>query len=101
MNLRRVRNVLANPQASVLIDHYEEDWSQLWWVNLAGEARVLTDGPERARALLALRDKYPQYREGWALESAAPVIAIDVAQLRYWRSSSPDLHHGVRPDPGA
>jgi hypothetical protein len=70
-------------------------------VNLAGEARVLSDGPEHARALLALRNKYAQYRENWPLESGAPVIALDVEQLRYWRSSSPDRRRAGRPDPGA
>jgi PPOX class probable F420-dependent enzyme len=101
MNLRRVRNVLANPRAVVLIDHYEEDWRQLWWLTLVGDARVLREGPELARALLALRKKYPQYREGWPLESAAPVIALDVRRLQHWRSSSPDRHRGSRLDPGA
>jgi len=101
MSLRRVRNVLANPNAVVLVDHYDEDWRQLWWVNLVGEARVLTDGPELARALLALRKKYPQYREGWPLEGGTPVIALDVRRLQDWRSSSPDRHRGGHLDPGA
>ncbi len=101
MSLRRVRNVLANPKAVVLIDHFEEDWRRLWWVNLGGEARVLTDGPELAQALLALRKKYSQYREGWPLESGAPVIALDVGRLRYWRSSSRGRRRAGRPGPGA
>jgi PPOX class probable F420-dependent enzyme len=101
MSLRRVRNVGANPNAVLLVDHYEEDWRRLWWVSLAGEARVLTRGPELARALAALRRKYPQYRDGWPLDRSAPVIALDVRRLRHWRSSSPGRRRAARSDPGA
>ena len=45
--LQRLANVRANPRASLLVDHYEEDWSRLWWVRLRGRARVLDDGVER------------------------------------------------------
>ena len=31
-DLRRVRNIAANPAVSVLVDHYEEDRHRLWWV---------------------------------------------------------------------
>src|SRR5690606_37163913 len=30
--LRRLENVRANPAASLLVDHYEDDWTRLWWV---------------------------------------------------------------------
>jgi hypothetical protein len=95
------RVVLANPKAVILVDHYQEDWRRIWWVSLAGEARVLTQGPELARALAALRRKYPQYRDGWPLDRGAPVIALDVRRLRHWRSSSPGRRRADRPDPGA
>jgi PPOX class probable F420-dependent enzyme len=101
MRLRRVRNVLANPQAMVLVDHYEEDWRRLWWIMLRGEARLLLSGDEQSRALLALKKKYPQYRDGWVLDRSAPVIALDVRRLQYWQSSSAGRRPGARPDPGA
>ena len=101
MSLGRVRNLKANPDAVVLVDHYEADWRRLWWVSLSGEARVLTSGREQQRALNALRMKYPEYREGWPLSSQAPVIALDVRQLRYWRSSSAGRSRGTRRDPEA
>ncbi|HEY0493176.1 MAG TPA: TIGR03668 family PPOX class F420-dependent oxidoreductase [Candidatus Dormibacteraeota bacterium] len=100
-SLRRVQNVLANPKAVVLVDHYEEDWQMLWWVTLSGEARVLTDGAEQARAVIALRKKYPQYRRGWPLRGGAPVIALNVGRLHYWQSSSGGRGRAVRPDPAA
>src|SRR4051812_16724420 len=52
--LQRVRNVVTFPAASLVIDHYEEDWTQLWWIRLDGPTRVLESGDERAAALAAL-----------------------------------------------
>lgn len=82
--LRRLDNILANPEVAVLIDHYEEDWSRLWWVRLRGRARVIEPGPERDRALSVLAEKYPQYR---ASPPAGPMVAIQVEDWRGWTAS--------------
>src|SRR5215216_7369358 len=60
--LRRIENARARPDVTILVDHYEDDWSRLWWIRLRGRARVLDDGDERERALTMLAGKYPQYR---------------------------------------
>ncbi len=80
--LRRVRNILANPRAAVVIDSYSEDWAALGYVLLEGAARLLETGSEHATALRLLRAKYRQYRS-MPLEDR-PVIAIDVARLVRW-----------------
>jgi len=85
--LRRVKNIQANPQAALLIDHYVEDWRRLWWVLLQGRGRLLASGPEHERAIKSLRRKYIQYRTTTPLTSNAHVIALDVARLRHWRAS--------------
>jgi PPOX class probable F420-dependent enzyme len=36
MNLRRLRNIRADPRVAVLADHYEDDWSRLWWAGPTG-----------------------------------------------------------------
>lgn len=79
--LRRLRDIEANPQVEVLIDHYEEDWSQLWWVKLRGTARVV-DRDELALDLL--QAKYKQYRER---APAGPFIVVEVEQRLEWRAS--------------
>jgi PPOX class probable F420-dependent enzyme len=79
--LRRIENARARPDVTVLVDHYEEDWSRLWWVRLRGRARVLDGGPEREHALALLADKYPQYR---ADPPDGPVLAVDVDERRSW-----------------
>src|SRR4051812_30954340 len=32
LELRRLANIHAHPHASLLVDHYADDWSALWWV---------------------------------------------------------------------
>src|SRR5262245_61864130 len=71
--LRRLDNVRAHPQASLLVDHYAEDWDTLWWVRADGTARVLEAGDEREQALDLLATKYEQYRQR---RPPGPVVAL-------------------------
>ena len=80
--LRRVRNILANPQVSLVVDHYEEDWSRLRYVLVSGEAGLLEAGEEWSRAIVLLREKYPQYRDMNLDES--PVIKITPVRFTPW-----------------
>ena len=84
--LRRVRNILANPQVSLVVDHYEEDWSRLRYVLVLGTATLLEDGAEWARAVAMLREKYPQYQSMDLGES--PVIKITPARFVPWSFES-------------
>jgi len=84
--LRRVRNLQENPSVAVLVDRYEEDWSRLAFVLVEGEADLLTEGPERDRALEALQAKYPQYR-AMPLEGA-PVVRIRPRRATAWGNFS-------------
>lgn len=79
--LQRLRNVEANPIACVLVDHYAEDWDELWWVRVRGRARVVEAGEERDRALRALGEKYPQHRED---PPEGPVLAVSGEEWRGW-----------------
>ena len=80
--VRRLANLRANPdRVTVLVDHYEEEWPQLWWVRLRGTGRVLEEGPERDRGLGLLREKYPQYRD---MPPRGAVVALDIAEWRGW-----------------
>ena len=80
-DLRRLRNLRARPWATVLVDHYEEDWTRLWWARLRGPAEVLEDGDAARRALALLIAKYPQYQRD---PPAGPVMAMRLAEWRGW-----------------
>jgi PPOX class probable F420-dependent enzyme len=79
--LRRLANLRANAAASLLVDHYEDDWSRLWWVRVDGQGRVVEAGPERDGALALLAAKYEQYRR---TTPPGPVVAIDVLRWTAW-----------------
>ena len=83
--LRRIENARARPDVTILVDHYDDDWSRLWWIRLRGRARVLDGGDEREHALELLRDKYPQYRDQ---PPAGPVIAVEIEERSEWTSRS-------------
>jgi PPOX class probable F420-dependent enzyme len=82
--LQRLENVRRRPEVTVLVDHYEEDWSRLWWVRLDGTARVLDEGEEREQALVLLRTKYEQYR---GESPTGAVIAVRVERWSGWSSA--------------
>ena len=82
LRLRRVRNIAENAEVSLLVDRYDEDWSQLGWVRLDGRAEVLLEGPEHGEAHRLLRRRYPQYES--MLPDAAPVILVRVHRVASW-----------------
>jgi PPOX class probable F420-dependent enzyme len=82
--LRRLDNVRANPDVCVLVDRYEEDWSELWWVRLRGRGRVLEAGPDRARAVELLREKYEQYRDD---PLGGALLAVEIDEWRGWSAA--------------
>jgi PPOX class probable F420-dependent enzyme len=79
----RVGFLLRRPQSTVTIDHYEEDWDRLAWVQLLGRMAVL-DIAGNERALAALRTRYPQYREQ---PPPGPLLRLAVERALFWRAS--------------
>jgi PPOX class probable F420-dependent enzyme len=80
-NLQRLRNITANPSVSVLVDHYEDDWTRLWWVRADGVARVVTDEAQARRATDLLVEKYVQYRNA---RPEGPVVAVQIDRITGW-----------------
>lgn len=82
--LRRVKNILANPQVSLVVDHYEEDWDKLQYILVSGDAELLESGEKWALAIAMLREKYPQYQ---AMDlDQSPVIKITPVRYSPWSS---------------
>jgi PPOX class probable F420-dependent enzyme len=79
--LRRLENIRAHPRACLLVDHYGEDWSTLWWIRVDGEGRILDPGAEYDRALELLVAKYPQYQRD---RPPGPVVAVDIVSWAAW-----------------
>lgn len=83
--LRRLKNIAANPRASLVVDVWDEDWSKLCWVIVEGRADVLSAGAEFARAIDALLAKYPQYRAMGLDRTEGAVIRLEAGRVRAWR----------------
>lgn len=85
--LRRLTNIAANPRVSLVVDHYEEEWSRLRYVIVEGRATVLERGDEHARAIARLVAKYPQYRALGLARAPGAVIAIAPDRILPWRAA--------------
>jgi PPOX class probable F420-dependent enzyme len=82
--LARVRWLQARPRAALTVDHYEDDWSRLQWVQAIGEVTLL-DARSAPDELAALRERYVQYREA---SPPGPVIVLEPDRLVWWRSAT-------------
>jgi PPOX class probable F420-dependent enzyme len=80
--LARLDDVRRDPRVALIVDHYSDDWSALWWVRIDGTAAVHEDGGLRDRALEALAAKYPPYL------AARPTGVVLVITPRRWAAWS-------------
>ena len=88
--LQRLANVEVDPRVSLLVDHYDEDWRQLWWVRLDGIAEIL-DAAGMAPLVDALAAKYPQYRDA---PPPGPVVVVTIGTVRSWSAVTPTARSG-------
>jgi PPOX class probable F420-dependent enzyme len=83
--LARLRNIRAVPRIALLIDQYDDDWTQLWYILIRGKAKLIPKSAheEHARAMRKLKAKYPQYAQGM-LADDAPIIRITPERATVW-----------------
>ena len=90
--LARVRNLRANPDASLLLDEYHADWTRLWWIRIEVTAEVIQpaspDDSDVSAAIRALETKYPQYASVPVLRNPPTLIAFESARMASWIASS-------------
>jgi PPOX class probable F420-dependent enzyme len=64
--LQRLENIASDDRCVLLVEHYEDDWSRLWWVRMHARAVVAPPDPD---ALGALRARYPAYAKEAAIDT--------------------------------
>jgi PPOX class probable F420-dependent enzyme len=87
--LKRVRNIQANPKVSLVIDDYSEDWSKLRFLLITGRGEIIAPqegAEEHARAVALLREKYEQYRL-MAIEKSL-IIKVTIKSVKRWNAST-------------
>ena len=89
LDLARVRDIAARPDVTILVDRWDEDWSQLAWLRCGGRAALVPPiEPGHAAAIVALREKYPQYATHDI--GSRPLIAVTIERVdelgRTWQA---------------
>jgi len=81
--LVRLTNIETTPEVALLVDEYNDDWEQLWYVLIHGQAGLVTAEVEHDLAVTRLKAKYPQYVAGM-LDVDAPVLRITPERITSW-----------------
>jgi PPOX class probable F420-dependent enzyme len=76
--------VRSEPRCALLVDHYDDDWSRLWWVRADGRAAVVDEPPAAHPGLIALADRYARYREQ---PPPGPLLVVTVDRWSGWSST--------------
>jgi PPOX class probable F420-dependent enzyme len=84
LQLKRIRNIRANPHVAVVVDRYDDNWQRLAYVLIVGRAKIILRGAKHKRAVGLLRKKYPQYRK-MRLEER-PIVCITCTRCTAWAS---------------
>ncbi len=84
LGLKRMRNIAENPRVAVLVDRYEDDWSQLAYVMIRGGAQIVDDDEEYMLVLRNLRDKYRPYRTMALSPERNPIVRVMPERVNAW-----------------
>jgi PPOX class probable F420-dependent enzyme len=75
--LSRIANIRRRPDATLLVDRWDEDWSRLAWVMVRATARLDLPGSAERQLL----ERYPQYRTD---PPRGDVIALEPQRVFWW-----------------
>ena len=79
--LQRLRNLAADPRCVLLVDHYEADWSRLWWVRV----HAVGSEPSEPDLVDLLVERFPAYTDPGSIES---VILLEPTAMTGWAAVS-------------
>jgi len=77
--LTRVKNIERDARVTVLVDHWDEDWTRLAWVMVRARAVIEPDTPPEV--VKALNARYPQYAPD---ERPDALIRMRPTKLTWW-----------------
>ncbi len=84
MKLKRIKNIVTNPNVSLVIDRYYEDWTRIAYIVIHGTAEVLDRGEEYLESLRILSERYRQYKRMKLSQLGLPVIKITPNRFISW-----------------
>jgi PPOX class probable F420-dependent enzyme len=83
-DLQRLVNVRSEPRCALLVDHYDDDWRQLWWVRADGHGEVVDVPPAGHPGIEALVQRFSQYRDE---PPSGPLLVVTVQRWTGWAST--------------
>jgi PPOX class probable F420-dependent enzyme len=88
--LARLERIERAPDVTVLLDHYADDWRELWWIRLEGRASVVEgQHSDWQAAVRALHGKYRQYREVEMFHAEPIMIRFAWRRISWWALAGP------------
>jgi PPOX class probable F420-dependent enzyme len=84
--IKRMRNIAENPRVAIVVDHYDENWTNLAYVMVRGEAAIVDDAREYQFALDNLCGKYPQYLAMTLSQDQNPIVRVEARRVHIWGS---------------
>ena len=85
----RLAQLERAPGVMLVLDHYEDDWSRLWWIRLRCTAEVLAGKhPEWGEAETALHAKYPQYRIVPMFDGEPTLVRFEWRAVSWWEGGA-------------
>ncbi|MEM7466781.1 MAG: pyridoxamine 5'-phosphate oxidase family protein [Pseudomonadota bacterium] len=86
--LSRLAWIKAAPAVTVLLDHYEDDWSRLWWLRIYGDATEIGDNDRQWDAITRLLgNKYPQYAQTPMFSGTPTMMRISISRWKHWAAA--------------
>ncbi len=84
-NLKRVKNIEKNPNVTLLIDKYQNNWKKLFFLMIHGKAKMI-DGNNKLMDKIhkLLISKYPQYKK---IGIGNSCITINPTKVTFWNNS--------------
>jgi PPOX class probable F420-dependent enzyme len=89
--LKRIRNIETNSRASLIIDRYSDDWSQLWWIRADLDISIILIDEtsmemhdSATKAVTSLERKYPQYEYTPVLAKPPTLLRMRPSRLTSW-----------------
>lgn len=73
--LQRLANIEYDDRCVLLVEHYEEDWSRLWWVRVHALAAAASMTEELAAHFATL---FPPYQAPGSIESVLTLVPTSV-----------------------
>ena len=79
----RLRFLRRRPEVALTVDHYDDDWSALAWVQVLGRVEIVAADEDQA-GLDALVAKYAPYR---AWTPPGPLLRLTPERTLCWRAA--------------